>query len=63
MAIWSITPAPLRWDGTRWLRQNVGMRINYRKFLSVYRKQSANAGLRAPDIIYDIYGWGETTPC
>ncbi|MEZ5493878.1 MAG: hypothetical protein R3E61_04655 [Pseudomonadales bacterium] len=39
-----------------------GMRINYRKFFERLPQAERECGLRAPDIIYDIYGWGETTP-
>lgn len=39
-----------------------GMRINYRKFFDRLLQAEKDCGLRAPDIIYDIYGWGETTP-
>jgi hypothetical protein len=39
-----------------------GMRINYRKFFDRLPQAEKDCGLRAPDIIYDIYGWGETTP-
>ncbi|HSC75528.1 MAG TPA: hypothetical protein VLB90_04740 [Pseudomonadales bacterium] len=39
-----------------------GLRINYRKFFERLPQAEKECGLRAPDIIYDIYGWGETTP-
>ena len=39
-----------------------GLRINYRKFFDRLPQAEKECGLRAPDIIYDIYGWGETTP-
>ncbi len=39
-----------------------GLRINYRKFFERLSQAERECGLRAPDIIYDIYGWGETTP-
>lgn len=39
-----------------------GLRINYRKFFERLPQAQQDCGLRAPDIIYDIYGWGETTP-
>ncbi len=39
-----------------------GMRINYRKFFDRLPQAEKDCGLQAPDIIYDIYGWGETTP-
>jgi hypothetical protein len=39
-----------------------GLRINYRKFFARLPQAEIECGLRAPDIIYDIYGWGETTP-
>lgn len=39
-----------------------GLRINYRKFFERLPQAERECGLRAPDIIYDIYGWGETTP-
>jgi hypothetical protein len=39
-----------------------GLRINYRKFFERLPEAEKTCGLRAPDIIYDIYGWGETTP-
>ncbi|HNN86969.1 MAG TPA: hypothetical protein PKK14_05600 [Pseudomonadales bacterium] len=39
-----------------------GLRINYRKFFERLPQAEHECGLRAPDIIYDIYGWGETTP-
>ncbi len=39
-----------------------GLRINYRKFFERLPQAEQKCGLQAPDIIYDIYGWGETTP-
>lgn len=39
-----------------------GLRINYRKFFERLPQAEKACGLHAPDIIYDIYGWGETTP-
>ena len=39
-----------------------GLRINYRKFFDRLPQAEKECGLHAPDIIYDIYGWGETTP-
>lgn len=39
-----------------------GLRINYRKFFDRLPQAKKECGLHAPDIIYDIYGWGETTP-
>lgn len=37
-----------------------GMRLNYRKFFERLPQATLQCGLHAPDIIYDIYGWGET---
>ena len=39
-----------------------GMRLNYRKFFDRLPQAQSRCGINAPDIIYDIYGWGETTP-
>lgn len=39
-----------------------GLRINYRKFFERLPQAEKECGLHPPDIIYDIYGWGETTP-
>jgi hypothetical protein len=39
-----------------------GLRINYRKFFDRLPSAGKACGMHAPDIIYDIYGWGETTP-
>ncbi len=39
-----------------------GMRLNYRKFFERLPTASSRCQIKAPDIIYDIYGWGETTP-
>ncbi len=39
-----------------------GLRINYRKFFERLPQAQVECGLRAPDIIYDIYGWGESIP-
>lgn len=39
-----------------------GLRINYRKYFERLPQAQRECGLQAPDIIYDIYGWGETVP-
>lgn len=39
-----------------------GLRINYRKFFERLPQAMQGCGIQAPDIIYDIYGWGESTP-
>jgi hypothetical protein len=41
---------------------SMGLRINYRNFFARLPQAESECGLHAPDIIYDIYGWGETTP-
>ena len=41
---------------------SMGLRINYRKFFDRLPQAEKECGIRAPDIIYDIYGWGETAP-
>ena len=39
-----------------------GLRLNYRKLLERLPEARRDCGLQPPDIIYDLYGWGETTP-
>lgn len=39
-----------------------GLRLNYRKFFERLPEAQRDCAIRAPDIIYDIYGWGETIP-
>jgi hypothetical protein len=39
-----------------------GLRINYRKFFDRLPQATRECDMEAPDIIYDIYGWGENTP-
>lgn len=39
-----------------------GMRLNYRKFFNRLQIAQSRCQINAPDVIYDIYGWGETTP-
>ena len=39
-----------------------GMRLNYRKFFDRLPLARSRCQINAPDIIYDIYGWGETQP-
>lgn len=41
---------------------SMGLRINYRNFFARLPQAEKECGLQAPDIIYDIYGWGETIP-
>lgn len=38
-----------------------GMRLNYRKFFDRLPQATQQCGIQAPDIIYDIYGWGDTS--
>lgn len=41
---------------------SMGLRINYRNFFARLPQAEKECGLHAPDIIYDIYGWGENMP-
>lgn len=39
-----------------------GLRLNYPLFFEWQQTAIRECGLRAPDIIYDLYGWSEATP-
>lgn len=39
-----------------------GLRLNYRKFFERLPAARRECGIEAPDIIHDLYGWGETVP-
>jgi hypothetical protein len=52
------TCTPLAQDGF----ERQGMRLNYRKFFDRLPQARQHCGIEAPDVIHDIYGWGESTP-
>ena len=39
-----------------------GLRLNYRKFFDRLPAARLACGIEAPDIIHDLYGWGESVP-